>query len=58
MQIETERLLLRHFAEADAADLYKYARDPEVGPATGWPPHGSVEESRNIIRLVLNGPES
>ena len=58
MQIETERLLLRPFAEADAADLYKFAKDPEVGPAAGWPPHGSVEESRNIIRLVLNGPES
>ena len=58
MQIETERLLLRPFAEADAADLYKYARDPEVGSAAGWPSHGSVEESRNIIRLVLNGPES
>ena len=58
MQIETERLLLRPFTEADAADLYKYAKDPEVGPAAGWPPHGSVGESRNIIRLVLNGPES
>ena len=58
MQIKTERLLLRPFAEADAADLYRYAKDPEVGAAAGWPPHGSVEDSRNIIRLVLNGPES
>ena len=58
MHIKTERLLLRPFTEADAADLYKYAKDPEVGPAAGWPPHGSVEESRNIIRLVLSGPES
>ena len=58
MQIKTERLLLRPFTEADAADLYKYAKDPEVGPAAGWPPHRSVEESRDIIRLVLNGPES
>lgn len=58
MKIETERLLLRPFAEADAADLYQYAKDPKVGPAAGWPPHGSVEDSRNIIRLVLNGPES
>ena len=58
MYIKTERLLLRPFSEADAADLYKYAKDPEVGPAAGWPPHGSVEESRNIIRLVLSDPES
>ena len=50
MQIKTERLLLRPFEEADAADLYKYAKDPEVGPAAGWPPHANIDESRNIIR--------
>lgn len=56
--VHTKHLVLRQWNEADAADLYKYAKDPEVGPAAGWPPHGSVEESRNIIRLVLSGPES
>ena len=45
MQIETERLLLRPFTEADAADLYKYARDPEVGPVAGWPPHAASKRA-------------
>lgn len=51
------RLKLRPFTAADAADLYKYARDPEVGPAAGWPAHTSVAESREIIRTALSAPE-
>ncbi|MBR7076263.1 MAG: GNAT family N-acetyltransferase, partial [Lachnospiraceae bacterium] len=31
---------------------------PEVGPPAGWQPHKSVEESLEIIRSVLNGPEA
>ena len=55
--LKTERLLLRKWTEADADSLFQYASDPEVGPITGWPPHKSVEESKEIIRNVLNGPE-
>ena len=36
MQLETQRLLLRPFTEADAEDLYRYASDPEVGPLAVW----------------------
>lgn len=36
MQLETQRLLLRPFTEADAEDLYRYASDPEVGPRAVW----------------------
>ena len=36
MRIETERLVLRPWREDDAADLYRFASDPEVGPAAGW----------------------
>ena len=51
----TERLLLRPWMESDADMLYKYARDPEVGPRAGWPPHKSVEDSRGIIsKCFLN----
>ena len=32
-----------------AEALFSYARDPRVGPAAGWKPHESVEESREII---------
>lgn len=52
--IETERLLLRPWQEKDAESLYEYAKDPLVGPIAGWPPHTSVENSREIIDSVLS----
>lgn len=58
MIFETERLILRPWREDDAESLYKYASDPEVGPKAGWPPHTSVEDSRQIIRQVLSVPET
>ena len=50
----SDRILLRPWLESDAGALFKYASDPEVGPRAGWPPHKSVEESREIIRTVFN----
>ena len=58
MTLETTRLILRPWNESDAESLYKYASDPTVGPAAGWPPHTSVENSREIIRDVLSAPET
>ncbi len=58
MLLETERLILRPWQESDAEDLFLYARDPEVGPAAGWPVHTSVENSLEIIRGVLSAPET
>ena len=55
-RIETRRLILRPFRDADAADVFDYARDPRVGPAAGWPPHGSAAESLEIIRTVFAAP--
>ncbi len=55
---ETERLILRRWEESDAEDMYKYASDPDIGPAAGWPAHHSVEESRDIIKNVFNGREA
>ena len=57
MTFETERLILRPWNESDAEDLYCYAKDPAVGPIAGWPPHTSVENSREIIRKFLSGKE-
>ena len=57
-ELETTRLTLRPWAEADAPALFHWARDPEVGPRAGWEPHASVEESAKIIREVLAVPES
>ena len=58
MILETKRLILRPWEEADATDLYFYASSPEVGPKAGWPVHTSVENSRDIIRNVLSAPET
>ena len=54
----TQRLILRRWDEADAEDLYRYACDPDVGPIAGWPPHKNPDESRAVIRDVLNGREA
>ena len=56
--LETERLILRPWEEADAEECYKYAKDPLVGPIAGWPVHTSVENSRQVIRDVLMVPET
>ena len=58
MELQTKRLLLRAWKESDAEALYKYARNPNVGPIAGWPPHTSVENSREIIKTVLSAPET
>ena len=55
--METERLILRGWTEEDAEALFRYARDPEVGPVAGWAPHESVDYSREIIRTVFASPE-
>lgn len=51
--METERLILRPWREDDAESLYSFAKNPAVGPIAGWPPHTSVENSREIIRNIL-----
>ena len=56
--LETERLILRPWREEDAEDLYEFAKDPEIGPPAGWPPHTDVKNSCQIIRNVLCAPET
>lgn len=56
--LETERLILRRWEDSDADRLYEYAKDPDVGPIAGWPAHQSIEESRDVIKNVLNGKEA
>lgn len=58
MILQTERLILRPWEDADAEECYKYAKDPRVGPAAGWPAHTSVEDSLQIIRTILSEPET
>ncbi len=56
--IETERLILRPWRDTDAEAMFKYASDPDIGIIAGWPPHTSVENSREFIRTVFAAPET
>ncbi|MEF9934718.1 MAG: GNAT family N-acetyltransferase [Clostridium sp.] len=53
VSLETERLLLRPFREEDYLDLYEYAKTDLVGPRAGWMPHKSVEESKEIVKMLM-----
>lgn len=57
MILETERLILRPWKEEDAESLYEYAKNPEVGPIAGWPPHKDIAESLGVINNVFTGKE-
>lgn len=56
--IETDRLILRPWRETEAEILFKYARDPAIGPIAGWAPHTSVAHSLEIIRTIFSSPET
>ena len=58
MTFETKRLILRPWEESDAEECYRYAKDPRVGPAAGWPAHTDVENTRQVIRDILAVPET
>lgn len=58
MNLETERLVLRPWKESDAKECYRYASDPQIGPAAGWNVHQSEEDSLEIIRTILSAPET
>ncbi len=58
MILETKRLILRPWEEADAAECFRYAKDPRVGPICGWKPHADVGESVRVIREILTAPET
>ena len=51
--LETDRLVLRMWNRRDAADLYEYAKNPNVGPNAGWKPHENIAESRRIISQIF-----
>lgn len=52
-RLETERLFLRPWEKKDAAALYAYAKNPNVGPHAGWKPHKDAAESRQIITEIF-----
>lgn len=58
MTFTTDRLILRPWLESDAENLYQLAKNPNIGPAAGWPIHTSVENSREIIKDVLSADKT
>jgi RimJ/RimL family protein N-acetyltransferase len=58
MELQTKRLVLRAWHENDAPTLYKYAKNPKIGPIAAWPAHTSVENSLEIIKTVLSAEET
>ena len=57
MLLKTQRLIFRPWEESYAKSLFEYAKDPDVGPIAGWPPHKSMEESLGVIKNVFNSKE-
>ena len=51
--IETSRLTLRKMRMSDAADVHRYAKDPEVARHVLWEAHRSIFDTRAYIRFLL-----
>ena len=48
--LETARLRMRPVCDSDAADIFEYAKNPNVSKHTLWEPHTSIEMSHDYIR--------
>ena len=55
--LETNRVILRSFKVTDLEDFYEYAKNPNVGPNAGWPPHANREDSRKILTSFIENDE-
>jgi len=51
--LETDRLILRPWQEADLNDFYAYASVPGVGEMAGWKHHESMDVSRDILQSFI-----
>ena len=56
MVLETKRLILRNWKMEDAESMFLYAKDKEVGPICGWPPHESIETSKMVLASFIEKP--
>lgn len=56
--LQTGRLILRAWAEADLDDFYAYASNPRIGPGAGWQPHRDKQESKAILNSFIKEDET
>lgn len=55
--METKRLILRPINLKDQADIFAYAKDPQVGPSAGWEPHKTIKDSVDFINYCIKKRE-
>lgn len=53
IQLETDKVILRHVRQTDLHDIFEYAVDQETGPRAGWPPHKTIEDTKAILNNWL-----
>ena len=56
MRIETERLILRNYTEADIQDYWEYVSQPNVGPRCGWQPYTDMKKAVDRLRYETRKP--
>ena len=56
--IDTPRLHLRPWSDADAPALFELARDPRIGMLCGWKPFELIDDAREALSTVLVANDS
>jgi len=56
--IDTPRLRLRPWSDADAPALFELARDPRIGTLCGWKPYESIDDAHEALSTFLAAPDS
>lgn len=57
-QIQTDRLILRAFVQADLDDFFEYASVEGVGEMAGWRHHQNKEESQMILNSFVENDKT
>lgn len=53
LRLKTARLELRAISMEDLADYHAFASLPGVGEAAGWPHHRELEQSRRVLKRLI-----
>lgn len=53
----TNRLILRELKLDDVEDFYAYCKKPVIGPMAGWAPHQSLQQSYEILKMMIKENE-